>query len=366
MMRLRPLLALLLLAAPLPLALADDPPVLTIVGNVTYENGTFTFTNPVVVSAGATLTFRNATVFLDHQCAGKQTACPDNIHVQGGGKLRVERSVVDAHGFSVTGWQGYHVTGLNAVMHASDSTFRHYNIIQLWDAPVERLVFLNNTFDDGWGPIHFRTTEVDFLGNLVQGARNGALQVDGADVTVHGNRFTDNAPWWAVSVNDLEAVAADVAFTSNLVEGSKAGVRWLSRSGGTLADNLLRDNGDTLVLYLDAPGPGVALPVVRHNTFRENENATIFYELPRGPLVAPATASVTVRENAWLDNCIDLWVYDGGVTPLSASVDATQSWWGSASGPQSATGCPAVRIDDPGSAVATSPWLLAAPAWLRA
>lgn len=369
-------LTVALVVALLPSVGALPEGVLVVAVDTTYEGGVFVFPENVVVLPGATLTFRDAHVFLDapETCPSRGTAgyCQPSI-LATGATVRVLRSTLDSHGY-VPGDldSGWTMAGVGARFEIVDSTLRHYKSMGTQSPGEAPSLVRGSTFVDARGP-------VSFIRGAVATVEDNSFQDVAAGVSFHDspsilarNAFRDvgvgHGPGAFGRAIDVQStVVGDKAYEAmtlveeNLVENAVQGMLNLNGFPNVVRNNVFRGNGDALVVGVSVGDDMVheMAPVVEGNAFEDNGVALSFYT--SGVFRHPDTRSSilwTLRDNAFVGTaCSELKVLRLPAQ-VTLTVDARENWWGSAEGPQDkGPGCPAFD----GTPVLADPWLTSDP-----
>lgn len=383
------LLALALLAIPLSAivpAAADVPLVRVIVGHEVWEDGEFTLRNAVFVGPGATLTVRNATLWLDaNRTCTQRTNLPGlyqcvphlGIH---GGTLVLEDSVVDTHR-----WDGHDAdTGFilevqQGVARIRGSTLQHYrqvSFVMAGDAPstVE-----GTTFREGAGPVRaMQGVELSFRGNVIEDGHDG-IWVSDAAPDVQGNvirrldrGFDLGSPrygvWAFTSSPQDRAWPMLGSIRGNLIEGVPVGILVQAGTPVLVEENVVRQADRGISINVQADGIGVVResPIVRRNVV---ENSTHGFTLSGTSSTGTRSQShrtVDLTENVFRDiRCHTVWLR---VLPanLTVDVDARATYWGDREGPSlSNPECAALRVDTAAITIDTDPWSAKEPKWVK-
>lgn len=381
----RACLVLVLLIVPMlaaPLSSADQSLVRMLLGNTVIADGTYTFRDYLVVPAGATLTIRNATVWLDADrlCTGRTNLpgayrCQPQLEVHGA--LVVESSTLDTRNWQDDVDHGFILDVERGTARIANSTLRHYVGVSFVQAGPAPTVVEGNAFREGVGAIRFmQGVDAVFRRNLVDGVRDGVLVSDAAtpiedNVFLNVTRSFDAAGYnWAIAVTSASpndhAWRADGPVRRNLVDNATAGIVTRTGSANVIEDNVVRNVQAGMLLGVVQDGAALArdTPIVRRNLVEHaREGVRISGHATTGPS-ADSFEALSLEDNALVDiTCIGV-----RVTPLpdgvSLAVDARAVWWGDGRGPRDASPeCPAVLVEDPAATVDASPWLRAPPQW---
>lgn len=376
-----PLLALLVLLPALlaPASQADVSLVRVLAGDVTFADGSFTFRDHLVVPPGSTLTFRNATVWLDADRACTTApfeSCLPQLAVFG--RLVVEDSTLDTRNWVGDTSHGFQLEVQRGVAHITGSTLRHYSRFTLYQPGPAPSVVEDNVFLEGGEPIRFmQGVEATFRRNLVADQREG-VEVSDASVPVEDNVFR-NITWkpptgwlnWAIAV--LSASPNDYAWTNlapvrrNVVEDATVGIVIRTGAANVVEDNVFRrvEAGVLLAIVQDSRTADREEPVLRRNLVEDARfGVRVSGNVVTSDSGLPTNATVALGDNALVDiRCTGVMVLpmrDG----IRVHVDATGLWWGSGRGPQDASPeCPAVLVQEETATVHVTPWLRAPPKW---
>lgn len=361
---------ILLALSTLPLALTASadvgPTALVIAVDTEFADAGFTFTVPIHVLPGATLTFRNAQVFLDappvcSPLGGSLAYCHGDITVTDA-TVRFIDSEVDTHA-QVHGddfrdmWR---IIGLNSAMIAEGTSFHHGDLISFQGAADQRSSFVRNVFEGGkTGPILIRGAEADFIDNTFQNQYFGIRATDGHHV-IRGNTFLNIVN---SAVNFEDTLVGDKPYPlsgvveDNVFDGGGVGLILLTTEAIPVTGNAFRNLEAGVKLGL-VTGEGMSLGGVP--TFTDNlvQGNIAGVEVYTSALSSRMRYSIdfSMSGNSLVDNCMDL-TSNPRAPNVELQVDARGNWWGTAAGPVNTPGCPAVA----GPNVTTSPWLTAAP-----
>lgn len=332
------------------------------------ENTEITITEPIVVAPGATLTIRNATVWLDMQdiCPTRGSIGYCQPHIMALGTLVVEDSVIDSRLWSSAEPDtGYQINVIGGTARITGSTFRHFrNIGAQNDARME---IADSTFVDGvQGPNFFRgatgTVRTSTFDTMLFGVatRDTTARIIGNTFRNIVRAYTGNPFGRAIDIQGT--LVGEKAWTNtsvvegNLIEDSYQGLLSLTPDRPQVHGNTFRRNiiGASIGLTTDSAVLGRGTPEFETNRFEGNVDAVQIYM--SGTPATDETITVSLRRNAFTGTeCTDvgvLRVAEG----VRLTVDARQNWWGSAAGPQDRDVCPAVS-----GPVDVEPWLTEAP-----
>lgn len=377
MPHLRALLLASLLAAsglPLLLAQAQEVPVHNVVGHEVYENGTFTFTDAIVVGAGATLTFRNATVYLDQSrvCSGDSnlvgSQCRPSITVDTG-VLHIVDSTIDTNRNFTRSTDGWRIEVTSGVTTFERSRLVNYNEIIVRRTAAAPSVFRDNNFTDSIGPLSvFTGARAVIERNDFVSLHRGVLVSD-ATASIHDNRLEHAGE----AIHLTESLAGDRTFDTpsdirrNVIQdGSRWGI-WIGANfGGIIEDNrLLRVRlGIGINVAGDSADVDRTVPAFHRNLVDASDTA--FYVATQIPTVSlgPHSARLDATDNAFVNTlCNDVWINDADVG-FAVEADFRSSWWGSALGPQPHGACASVQDASADVTTLTSPFRTSAPEWL--
>lgn len=349
--------------------------VIPIAGDVEYADGTFVFRENLVVGPGATLTFRDAVVYLEAPkfCPTRGSAgyCQPSILLDGG-TLRILDSVVDSRTWTEHDFEsGWSVAGISSTLDIRGSTLLHYKSLGTQLPGGARSLVADNVFTDARGSLSFtRGAEADVTGNAFQRVYTGVIFTDSESALV-GNVFRDvgrdyGAGLFGRAIDVQSTVVGDKGFRAltlvkdNLVENAFQGMLNLNGFPNDVRDNVFRSNLQALTIGISV-GDDILhseAPNVVGNVFEDNGDAILVYtsgvyRTPEGHDVV----TIPIHENSFLGtDCMEIDADQ--VSPrVTLTVDARDNWWGTAAGPQDhGPGCPAFA-----GAVLHDPWLTQAP-----
>ena len=360
---------------------ADVGVVRVIAGDQTFADGEYTFRDHVVVPPGVTLTFRNATVWLDavRLCAearfARTTNCVPQLSVHG--TLVVENATLDTRRWGAAG-DGFILRTTGGVARIADSTLRHYHGVTVYQPGLAPSILERNVFEDGVNPVRFQLGAAGaFRHNLVTGSHEG-VDVSDSNVAVEDNVFRNLTGTRALAIELRNDAATDEAAPNlspvrrNVIEGANIGISIATGRRNVVEDNVVR--GGLLGIHVVAVQDGRAAdrdtPILRRNLVdgagigvRVNGNEAG----SAGPVhtAPPSAAALALGDNAVVNaGCVGLQVLPIPAA-ITLSVDATGVWWGDGRGPQDRdAACPAVQVQDESAQVDASSWLRAPPGWV--
>lgn len=353
-------------------ARADDQP-LVVVSDTTIDGGAHIWTNPVVVN-GATLTIRNATVYLDYiwGCGPRSnvTVCTNNITIVNG-TLRVINSTLDSHVWSADMFDsGFRIEGWASTIDVENSVIQHYTHLGTEVPGPARSTITNSALKQGITSLYFwRGAEVDIVGNTFEDDYH-AIEFRDTSGVIRGNHFNRSGRY--VDEETMVGRAMDVETTTvgekqfdstaviedNLVENGSWGLLHLNGFASTIRNNVFRDNDLGINIGLIA-GDNIThkdAPLLSGNVMDDNETAVHAY-ISGAPSDGLDTRTLDLRGTQFVNTTCQEIVATQVPDNTSLTVDATNSWWGTPDGPQShGKKCPATAGD-----VKVSPWLTSAP-----
>lgn len=347
---------------------AQVPPVDTLV----FEDGEFIIAAPIVVGAGQRMVIRNATVWLDapRNCParGTVTYCQGAITLLEG-ELLVTNSTIDSHIPYVPGdaYSGITINGFGtSKIDADSSTFRNLRALNfelgLNDGAPRLSTITNSLFQGGLrGPNFHRGTRAHITGNRFESVDFAIRAADSKSI-IKDNFITDayRAIYVESSTVGQEIYDGTTVIEDNEIEDSFTGVLSLSIWPNVISNNVVRTSEVGLVLGVirdDDDETATVMPIVELNELKDNLYSIFGYMVGS---TAGAEAMVMKAHNNSLEaTCTDVYFpSDNLPDPIQFSFDATNNWWGSASGPTDTSAeCPATTGN-----VITDPWLTAPPA----
>lgn len=360
------------IAAPASADPLTPPPVVAV--DTVIEGGVHVWDHPIVVAAGATLTIRDATVWLDWvpPVCTKGTAgyCQPNLMVLPGGSLEVESSTFDSHGWLVDGMDsGYTIHAVGGTLRFTDSLFTHFTGIGAQGPAPERSLVRHSRFTWGVSGLTFmRGNEADIIGNEFEDVMYSISIRDSASV-VRGNHINRSERLFNVEpfgrgLDVQSTLVGDKAFETvpiiedNLVENGSQGMLNLNGFPNTVRNNTFRNNrlglsigrtaGETTLHHEAATFTG--------NRFIDNLEAVRVY-VSGTPQNGSETIHQELRGNSFTGTgCTDIAVAPTAPN-VTLTVDASGNWWGTPDGPQDGPeGCPALSGN-----VTADTWLTEAP-----
>ncbi|HVL80543.1 MAG TPA: right-handed parallel beta-helix repeat-containing protein [Actinomycetota bacterium] len=366
-MRLGTLTAGIVLSLVTTLPAASQVPAVTATSTV-IEGGEHTFTEPLVVAPGATLTIRDAKVFLDapRHCptGGTVAFCRPHLFVMPGATLVAERVTFDTHR-SVdiedpsTGYMVYSYGGRLLI---SDSTILRANVVG-GEAPGHaRSVVRDSTFSHGIQAISF-TRGMDALieGNTIAAHRFG-IDVRDSSAVIRAN--TVSVLGYGIDVQSTQvgdkALPTRALVEDNVVTGSLGGFFTLNGFSSTVRGNTFEGNKWGAILGVNGGDAIVAREriVFERNRLAGNENALRSYVSVSHGQSEPTDYIVPIRGNSIVGTtCRAVQVTSSTNPNVRLTLDARENWWGSPEGPlTNGDECPAVT-----GAALVEPWLQAPP-----
>lgn len=243
------------------------------------------------------------------------------------------------------------------------------------------VTFTGNTVDGPGFGLVFEGSTGEVSGNTVAAGTEGvstAIAIRGGQLNVHGNTVTRGAVGIGaenaqVDIRDnsvsnttqagIAAVSSKATIAGNTVEGNRrAGIYLKDCTADTrVENNRIRSNGGGTSAAIRDSGAGVAVDggaaTIAGNDFSANDNG-----------VAVLNGTATINQNNFDGHRLFAVIRDVGLAPGEAAaaqnqVDATNNWWGAASGPiLSAPDTPASVPAAPGAervgpGVNYAPWL---------
>lgn len=360
---------------------AEDVPVHTVTGDEVYADGTYVFYDPIVVASGTSLTFRNATVYLDQSslCTGETNVpgayqCRPHVEVSGG-TLRVLDSTVTTRLPFEHHDDGWRVESSAGVLLVERSTLLRYKEIVVAGAAAAPSAFRDSDLGDAVGPVWFQTGATGvFERNRVHDVRGGVFQTD-ATARIWDNLFERVDRSYGTSVRYPiylhETVSGDRAYETpsdirrNVVNDSRWGILVQASYGGVIEDNVVRrvSNGIGITVGGDSLDVSRTPPAVHRNLVDGANNSLLVSATLAQLSTGVASERLDATDNAFVNTgCTDVRVQhvDDGFT---LEVDVRSSWWGSPLGPQPHGTCDAVHDPYAGVTVLTSPWRTSEPEW---
>lgn len=381
-----PLLVLVLLSPlVLPVTQADTVLGQVIVGDEVWE-GDWTLRQNVIVPAGASLTLRDGTFFLDaaRTCTGRTNIpalyqCHPQLQVAGG-TLIVENATLDSHLWDGSVDGGFVLEVQDGAARIRNSTLQRYRQLSFVAVGPSPTIIEGNVFQVSNGPIRFmQGVEATFRGNVVQDGRDG-VWVSDATVPIEDNRFrrldktfdggTARYGIWVFASSPQDRAWRTLGpIRGNIVEDVPLGILLQHGDPAIVERNIVRNVTRGISVNLAPDGIGLArnVPTVRENVVQDAQHGiTIGGITPIGPAEA-ANRTLDLSGNTLLDiACHDVWVrpLPQGMT---LRVDATGAWWGTAEGPTPTDpACASVRLDTAAATVDVEPWLTHEPKWVKA
>lgn len=378
-------LALLVLPLAMPVSQADVLLGRVVAGVTVYENGEFVFPDALIVPEGATLVFRNATIWLDADrlCTGYTNIpaayqCVPQLGIRGG-TLIMDRVVVDTHRWNGELEGGYIIDVEHGDAQITDSDLKHYRQISLYKPGLSPSLLEGNWFHESPGPIRFlQGVEATFRNNLVTDTRDG-VWVNDATVDIVGNTFRDitqefgtggaRESIWVFASSPQDRVWPTLGeIRGNRIENAFRAILNQNAFAIPIEDNVITNVTYGMTINIQSDGQNFARqpPIVRNNIVHDATNGIVVAGTAAVGSQGVAQKTLDLRGNAILDaRCHAL-----RVLPLpnviSVSVDARDTWWGSRDGPTSLDpACAPVRVDDESASVDTSPWLTKEPKWVK-
>lgn len=362
----------LLVPTPAPAEGTEPPPF--VATDLTIEGGEHVWTGPVVIGPGATLTVRDATVWLDWEppvCTrGTAGYCQPTIMVLPGGTLETDGSTFDAHAWQIDEpYGGYTIHAAGGALELHDSTFRHFEAIGAQGGGPAPSSITGNTFAWGISGISLiRTSTGEIVGNRFEDVMY-AIAVRDTSAIVRNNHIVRAQRLFASEpfgrgIEVQYSLAGEKAMTTlpivegNVIEDGAQGILNLNGFPNIVRGNTIRNNriGASIGLTAGETSFNHAAPSWTGNRFEGNLEALQVYVSGR-PETGEAFPHLALRGNSFLGTtCSDVITMPTAPT-VHLSVDASGNWWGSPDGPQDrGPGCPALSGN-----VTAEDWLTEAP-----
>lgn len=374
-MKLKSLLASLFVVLAVPVAgsaTTDVPHV--VVGDEVIEGGVHLWDYPVVVSPGASLTLRDATVHLDWDppvCfTGTAGYCHPAVMVLPGGTLNIVRSTLDSPSWDVADFgSGFVIAGVGATFSFEDSTFYHFKSIGSQGPGIARSSITGSTFDWALSALGFsRGAEADISGNTFSNALSG-VTVQDSSANISDNHFTNVVRTFGTTTGraiDIQgSIVGEKAFETlpivegNVIENGANGILSVSGFPHILRNNIIRNNAIGMVIGISVGDQTIHhdAPLATGNTLDGNQNSVIVY-YSGVTYQGMHYLNMELHGNSIVNSgCHDLDARSGNAKVV-LTVNATNNWWGSAAGPlDNGPDCEAIK----GVGITVDPWLTAAP-----
>lgn len=366
---------LALVASVAPVTARADVLTPVVVGDVVIEGGTHVVDFPIVVGPGSSLTFRNATVYLNWEppvCThGTAGYCQPNIMVNGG-TLRVENSRLSSQGWDIEEPDsGFSIHGVAATFDFRGSTFDHFHGIGDQVPGITASTVVGNAFRWAISALTFtRGAEVNIKDNSFEDIMY-AVAVRDSSGAIRGNRFNRIQRLFATNpfgraIDIQSTVVGDKAFVTlpivedNLVENGVQGILSLNGFGNIVRNNVVRNNAVGAIVGLTV-GEGMVhhdASVWTGNLLEDNGVALSVYA--SGTFVTDAIENrlLPFHGNSLVGTrCTDVLANPTGAQVV-LTVDVNDNWWGAPSPPADrGPSCPALD----GDRIILDRWLTSAP-----
>ena len=303
---------------------------------------------------------------------GSAGYCQPSILVTGG-TVRILDSTIDSHTyFPADGESGWNIAGVGAVLVIERSTLTHYKSLGVQSPGAEPSLVRDNAFVHGRGSLSFiRGAEAVVTGNVFEDVYTGVQFLDSPSL-LQGNTFRQvgrdyGSGLFGRAIDVQSTIVGEKPYEAmtrvegNLVEGAPQGMLNLNGYPNLVRGNVFRDNSVALVVGVSVGDDMLhsEAPVVEDNLFEGNGDAIQLYTsgVYRLPDSRDAV-TLTARGNSFVNTaCRE--VFAERIPPqVTLTVDVRGNWWGSAAGPQDhGEGCPAFSVP----AVLSDPWLTSDP-----